>query len=124
MYNGTATLKSGTASLSDGTVTLKSGTDSLKDGTDSLKDGTDQLVDGIDELRDGAEELHDGMKDFKKDGIDEICNLYKDNVPELVHKLQALQKLGKDYESFSGISADADGKVKFLFRSDAIKADE
>ena len=43
-------------------------------------------------FRDGAEELHDGMKDFKKDGIDEICNLYKDNVPELVHKLQALQK--------------------------------
>lgn len=56
------------------------------------------------ELHDGAEELHDGMKEFKEDGIDKLCNLYWDNVPELIHKLQALQKLGQDYESFSGIS--------------------
>lgn len=58
-----------------------------------------------------------------KDGIDKLCSLYEDHVPQLVHKLQALQKLGQEYESFSGIAPDAQGSVKFIFRSDAITKD-
>ena len=74
------------------------------------------------ELQDGAKELSDGMKEFQEDGIKKIVDLYQDNIPTLIDRLKALRDLGQDYGSFSGLPKDADGKVKFLIRTDGITA--
>jgi putative membrane protein len=78
----------------------------------------------VEELRDGAQELADGMAEFQEEGIDKLCDLYWDNIPLLVERLQALQKLGQDYSSYSGLATGTEGSVKFLFRSEAIKNED
>ena len=120
LVSGGKQLQAGTTTLFDGTKTLYEGTSTLRSGADDLADGTDSLVEGIQTLRDGASDLNDGMNEFREDGIEKLVNLYQDNVPELVHRLQALQELGQEYNSFSGIETGTDGEVTFLFRSDSI----
>lgn len=101
---------------------MLSGIASLKDGTGALYDGTVELDDGVQELLEGAEELHDGMENYKKDGIEKLVNLYGDNIPLLIHRLEALQKLGQGNQNYSGIADDAVGDVKFLIRTEGIEA--
>ena len=122
LLQGSTVLKGGTSSLHSGTESMLSGIASLKDGTGALYDGTVELDDGVQELLEGAEELHDGMENYKKDGIEKVVNLYGDNIPLLIHRLEALQKLGQGYQNYSGIADDAVGDVKFLIRTEGIEA--
>ena len=123
LVQGSGALKSGTETLYSGTSSMLSGISELYDGTGTLRDGTVELDDGVEELLDGVEKLHDGMADFKTDGIEKLTNLYRDNIPALIHRLEALQSLGRDYNNYSGIQSDAAGSVKFLIRTEGISAD-
>lgn len=118
LAQGSGTLKSGTDTLKAGTGSLVSGITSLYDGTGALYDGTGELDDGVEKLLDGAEELHDGMEEFREEGIEKLVNLYRDNIPLLIHRLEALQELGQGYNSFAGVPEGTDGSVRFVIRTE------
>lgn len=110
--------------LNNGASDLYDGTKQLKDGADDLDDGAKKLDDGASDLNDGAKELKDGMKKFNDEGIQKIVDLFDGDIKDLADRMKALRSAGKSYDSFSGISDDMKGSVKFIIRSDSIKKDD
>ena len=62
------------------------------------------------------------MEKFKKEGIDKIIDAYDDDIKPLFDRLEQLQKLSEEYDSFSGIADGVEGEVKFIYETAAIEA--
>ncbi len=124
LSNGGVELYDGTVDLHDGAIDLDDGAGDLNDGAQDLDDGVEELNDGVDELVDGAEELHDGMIEFNDEGIQKLIDLFGDNVTDMLDRLDAIQKTGSGYQSFSGKRDDMEGSVKFILKTGEIKAED
>lgn len=120
---GASDLSGGAAKLKDGTASLYDGVCSLYDGILTMKDGTPALVDGITKLKDGAMQLSDGLTRFNDEGISKLLDV-ADDAEALIERFKAVVNVSKNYKAFAGISDDADGSVKFIYRTDEIKADK
>ncbi len=135
LYNGANQLKAGAKQVNDGSNQLKDGANQLKGGTAelyagmnelydgilTLKDGAPALIDGVTKLRDGAMQLSDGLKQFNEEGIQKLADAVDGDLGGLITRFKATVDVSKDYKSFSGISDDMDGQVKFIYRTDAIE---
>ena len=119
---GAGELKAGTVDMKAGTSKLYNGASELYDGILTLKNGTPALVDGITQLRDGAMQLSDGLKEFNEEGIQKLVEAVDGDFAGLITRLKATTDVSKNYRSFSGISDDMDGKVKFIYRTDSVEA--
>lgn len=127
--NGVDEAASGAEELSDGIGDLKSGTAELKAGAAklysgvlTLQDGMPALISGVTELRDGAMTLSNGLQQFNEEGIQKIVNLIDEDLDGVVVRLKATIDVSKNYVNFSGIGDGMDGQVKFIYRTDEIKA--
>ena len=123
LKNGTNELKDGTGQLVDGTNTLKDGAGTLKDGVITLKDGVLTLDEGMGTLDEGALALVDGMFEFDEEGISKLTDLFGDDVQDVVDRLQAVSDAGKEYNTFTRLPEDMNGSVKFIIKTDAVKAE-
>lgn len=134
-YLGLITYTSGVSSAAAGANELKTGADALKAGTSELsagaaellqgiqtmKDSAPALVDGISQLRDGSMELSDGLKQFNKEGIQKLIEAVDGDLDGLSNRIRVTADVAKHYTSFSGISEDMDGDVKFIYKTDSIE---
>lgn len=123
LKDGTAKLMTGTKELDDGADTLRDGASRLHDGAKELSDGVQELSDGAKELSDGALELKDGMFRFDEEGISKLTDLFGDNVEEALDRIQAVMDAGKDYTTFTRLPEGTDGSVRFIYKTDEVKAD-
>ena len=123
LTSGIDTLKDGTGQLLKGAGDLYDGTKKLKDGTVSLKDGGNELKKGVSELQTGALKLKDGTVEFNDQGIKKLVELLDEDLPELTGRLEGTLDAAMAYKSFSGISEQMDGSVKFIYKTDAIKSE-
>lgn len=117
---GANDLYAGADQLKDGTAQLRAGAAQLYNGVLQLQDGTPALVSGVTQLKDGAMQLSEGLQQFNRDGIQKLVNLLQNDVGDLSARVQATIDVSKDYRSFAGISDDAEGQVKFIYRTDEI----
>lgn len=117
---GANALYVGADQLKDGTAQLRAGAAQLYNGVLQLQDGTPALVNGVTQLKDGAMQLSEGLQQFNRDGIQKLVNLLQNDVGDLSARVQATIDVSKDYRSFAGISDDAEGQVKFIYRTDEI----
>lgn len=117
---GANDLYAGAGQLKDGTAQLRAGAAQLYNGVLQLQDGTPALVSGVTQLKDGAMQLSEGLQQFNRDGIQKLVNLLQNDVGDLSARVQATIDVSKDYRSFAGISDDAEGQVKFIYRTDEI----
>ena len=117
---GSDELYAGAGDLKDGTAELRAGAAKLYAGVLQLKDGTPALVSGVTQLKDGAMQLSEGLQQLNKEGIQKLTKLLQDDLGDLTARVQATIDVSKDYRSFSGISGDASGQVKFIYRTDEI----
>lgn len=117
---GANALYAGADQLKDGTAQLRTGAAQLYNGVLQLQDGTPALVSGVTQLKDGAMQLSEGLQQFNRDGIQKLVNLLQNDVGDLSARVQATIDVSKDYRSFAGISDDAEGQVKFIYRTDEI----
>ena len=69
------------------------------------------------QLKDGAIKLND-------EGISKITDIFGNDAKEAVDTIEDTLNAGKEYKSFSGISDDMSGEVKFIFKTEEIKADD
>ena len=134
-YLGLITYTSGVSSAAAGANELKTGADALKAGTSELsagaaellqgiqtmKDSAPALVDGITQLRDGSMELSDGLKQFNEEGIQKLIEAVDGDLEGLSDRIRVIADVAKNYTSFSGISEDMDGDVKFIYKTDSIE---
>lgn len=117
---GANALCAGADQLKDGTAQLRAGAAQLYNGVLQLQDGTPALVSGVTQLKDGAMQLSEGLQQFNRDGIQKLVHLLQNDVGDLSARVQATIDVSKDYRSFAGISDDAEGQVKFIYRTDEI----
>ena len=118
---GAGKLNLGATSLKSGADELYKGTCELYDGILQLKDGAPALVSGVTQLRDGSMKLSDGLKEFNEKGVQKIVDAIDGDLGGLVTRFKATADVAKNYKSFSGIADNTDGKVKFIYRTDAIE---
>ena len=137
-YQGLQSYTAGVAQAKDGAGELNVGVDALKNGADNLSAGAGQLydgiltmkgnapalIDGVTQLRDGAMELSHGLKEFNEQGVQKLVDAFDGNLAGLMDRVDALRNVSERYSSFSGISSDMDGQVKFIWRTDAVELKE
>ena len=128
IYSGTIQLGSGASALSDGadqlkdgTAQLSSGTTELKEGILTLKNGVPALVEGVSQLKDGSMQLSDGLKEFNEKGVKKITELFDGKLSKLAPRLKAMIDVSKHYKSYSGLTDEMDGEVKFIYKTEEIK---
>ncbi len=124
MNDSMPTLTNGIGQLTRGAATLVSNNGALRDGAFQLSGATSKVEDGVHKLSDGSKELKEGMIQFDKDGIQKLTEAYDGDVKELLSKLQAVAKAGEEYQTFTKKAEETKGSVKFIFRTDAVKAEE
>lgn len=122
--DGADKLKAGTNSLKNGTSQLSSGINELYNGILTMKNGAPALVDGITKLHDGSMQLSDGLKEFNERGIRKFVDAIDGDIGDVIARIRATVDVSKNYTSFSGISDEMDGQVRFIYRTDSVKADE
>ncbi|MCR4901739.1 MAG: hypothetical protein K6A23_02690 [Butyrivibrio sp.] len=120
LYDGTSTLASNNSTLMDGALKLKDGASELYDGTVTLQDGTTELNDVAGKLLDGVQELKDGMVKFDEEGIQKLSSAFDGDIQSFADRLQAIEDASREYTSFSGVSDDTTGSVKFIIKTDGI----
>ncbi len=92
-------------------------------GAYTMQKQAPSLVEGITQLRDGAKQLADGLKEFNEKGIEKLVNAVDGDLSGIVERLTATVAVSRNYKSFSGLSDDMGGQVKFIYRTDAVEAE-
>lgn len=120
--SGADALNAGAGQLKAGSAELNAGASDLYNGILTLKNGTPALTKGVTDLRDGAMSLSDGLKQLNEEGIQKLVDAVDGDLGGLVTRIRATADVSKNYNSFSGISDDMSGQVKFIYRTDSIEA--
>ncbi len=123
MNDSMPALTNGINQLKTGAATLVSNNGALVDGASKLSSATSEVQDGVKKLDDGSKELMDGMVQFDEDGIQKLVDAYDGDVKEMLNRLEAVVNAGKDYQTFTKAADGTKGSVKFIFRTDAVKAE-
>ena len=121
LQDGASQLSSGANQLKDGTAQLSSGASELTQGILTLKNGVPALVEGVSQLKDGSMKLSDGLKEFNEKGVKKITELFDGDLSKLVPRLKAMIDVSKRYKSYSGLTDQMDGEVKFIYKTEEIK---
>lgn len=121
--SGADALNAGAGQLKAGSAELNAGANDLYNGILTLKNGTPSLTKGVTDLRDGAMSLSDGLKQFNEEGIQKLVDAVDGELGSLITRIKATADVSKSYNSFSGISDNMEGQVKFIYRTDSITAE-
>lgn len=118
--------KLGTASpqVKNGIKTVDEGAGEISDGAKTLAKGTGTLDTGIVTLFNGTKTLKNGVVKLNQDGISKITGIFGDDAKEVVNVVEDILNNGKEYKSFTGISENMTGSVKFIFKTEEIKSDK
>ena len=124
LQDGSKTLAEGIGAYTKGVAAAAGGADQLADGTAKLHGAGSLLTDGIDQLVAGATTLSDGMTEFNDRGIRKISDLAGDDLQEVLHRMKAVKKADRRYDSFAGKKEDASGSVRFIIETGAVETEE
>lgn len=116
-------LVSGVSQLASGANTLVANNEKLKNGAGDLADGAGKIADGVKKLDDGAGELYDGMVTFNEEGISKLVEAFDGDAADLLDRIDAVVTAGKEYTTFTGLAKEQVGSVKFIIKTDTIKAE-
>ncbi|HAF27276.1 MAG TPA: hypothetical protein DCG85_08195 [Lachnospiraceae bacterium] len=121
LANGANTLDQGMASALNGATALDQASGQLKSGSSELAKGAGTLADGMGKLDDGAGRLSEGIAQFDEEGIKKITNAVDGDVATEIDRIQKIMSLSQDYKTFTKLAEGETGKVKFIYRTGAIK---
>lgn len=142
MKKGTTTLKNGVKQLVGGASelaekigdaspkiqtgigTIAGATTQVNNGAATLSKGAGTLDSGVAELVSGAVDLNDGALKLNEEGIRKITNIFGKDAKEAAKEIEDMIQDGKDYKSFSGINNEMTGSVRFILKTEEIKAEK
>ena len=122
--DGAGALSAGIGELRSGTGRISEGASQLQEGIRTMQNAAPALTDGISQLKDGAKQLTGGLKEFDAQGIQKLKDAADGDLEGVIGRLKAITEVSERYDSFAGIGDDMEGKVKFIYRTDAITAEE
>ncbi len=119
LRDGAKQLKEGLSEYAGGVDELQKGMLQLYDGANTLALEGQKLVDGAGELLDGVGKLKKGVKELNEEGLKELASNTEDmNI--ILERKDAMARLGKQYETFSGKPEGAAGSVKFVYETESV----
>ena len=128
---GTSELSTKSTALIKGISTLKTGANKLNAGTNALNtsakelySASEQLTEKSGDIADGAKELSEGIKEFNTKAINKLYSTVNGDVHNLTSRIDALEKLSKDYMNFAEMDEKMNGNVKFILITDPLKQSE
>ncbi len=124
MNDSMPALTNGIDQLTNGAAELVSNNGALTEGASKLSGAASLVEEGVEKLDGGSRDLMEGMIQFDEEGIQKLADAYDGDVKELLHKLESVAKAGKEYQTFSKVADGTKGSVKFIFRTEAVKADQ
>lgn len=127
LAQGTKELTNGLGELNAGAGKLHGGIEELSNGAGQLAEGGGKLKEGSHKLTEGSKELNEGMNKFQDEGINKMWDEVKDadmDVSKVIDIKDELVKISKDNQSFSGLSEDMDGSLKFIMKTEGVKGIE
>ncbi|MBR4627482.1 MAG: hypothetical protein IKO47_07275 [Ruminococcus sp.] len=104
--------------LSKGAATVSEGAATLSDGATALYSGVKTYTEAVAKLRSGASDIKNGMAKFNDEGVSRISAAIDEKLPTIIENFKAVHEASKEYKSYSGISDDMDGAVKFVYMFD------
>ncbi len=120
--DGISEAYAGSKELASGLSTLSSGTNDLNAGIQKVNSGTSDLKDGSQQLADGAKTLKDGMVKYNDEAISKLTDSSRiTSLQEASNLLTAMSESEDNYSNYSGISDDAEGSIKFIFKVNGSK---
>lgn len=122
LASGVPDLVSGVNRLAGGAQTLVANNEKLRNGASDLSDGAKKIAEGVDKLDGGADELYNGMVKFNKEGISKLVEACNGDVKDLLDRIDAVVQAGENYTTFTGLAKQQVGSVKFIIKTDAVKA--
>lgn len=69
-------------------------------------------------------ELSDGLLEFNEKGVQKLADAFGGGLDELMDRVDAVKAVSERYNSFSGIGDDMDGQVKFVWRTQSVRAED
>ena len=124
---GANIVKNKLSDMSTGATQLSNGLVKLEGGVSQLVDGSKKLSSGSNDLSNGMNSLVVNLEKFNDEGINKLS----DNVLNMTSGLSEinllkddLEEVSKSYKSYSGISDDAKGSVKFILKTEEIKIEK
>lgn len=124
MSDSMPALTDGINQLTNGAAALVANNGALTEGASKLSGAAEQIGDGVSKLAQGSDKLMDGMVKFDKEGIQKLMDAYDGDVKTMLNKLEAVINAGKEYQTFTKAAKGTKGSVKFIFRTEAVKAEE
>lgn len=114
LYNGTKQVSVGTKALRSGSLDMKTGLNTINGATTQLRDADNVLTDGAITIADGATTLSDGISEFNRTGINKICDYVNNDIKDITNRLEKLQQLSEEYNSFTMKDEEVKGNVEFI----------
>ena len=111
-------------SFYQGLLAYTAGVAQARDGAAQLQSSLPALTDGVTRLRDGSMELSDGLRQFREEGIQKLADALGGDLGQLSSRLKAIREAAQNYRSFSGDVEDMPSQVRFIYRMEAIEAQE
>ena len=128
LVEGTSELSTKSETLIEGINILKIGANKLNTGTKELNTSTKelylastQLTEKSDDIAEGAKKLSEGIKEFNTKAINKLYTTVNGDVHNLTSRIEALEKLSREYMNFAEIDEDMNGNVKFILITDPLK---
>lgn len=118
---GAEQLNAGAEMLNGGAKELSDGMTKLNTGIKTLRDNVPALIDGVTQLRGGAKELNAGIIKLNEEGISKLVNAIDGDIEGVLNRLDLTSEVSENYRTFSGISDETSGQVKFIYRTEAIE---
>ncbi|NBI07758.1 hypothetical protein [Senegalia massiliensis] len=124
LATSTKTLSTALGSLKGGTQELVNGSEKLSNGGSLLIENSGKLISGSEELVKNSNKFKDSMNEFNEEGIDKISSKIKPltlDIEKTLDNKDKLIKLSKENTSFSGISNNMEGELKFILKTPELK---
>lgn len=120
---GVIKLNEGASKLQEGAGKLTGNSGTLVDGSAKIVDAGKQLADGVNTLDEGANKLNEGMIEFNEEGIRKLTDAFDGDISSLLDRVNAVMDAGKDYNNFSGVADGKSSSVKFIIKTEGVKAE-
>ena len=117
---GADQLYAGVSKLKAGSAALKTGASQLKEGLETLESSLPAMKDGVQALKNGEKTLYDGMETFRKEAVDRLVKLAKEDLSVLTERLRASAELAREYNTYFGLADGMTGSVKYIIRTEEI----
>lgn len=106
--------------LEEGASKLSNGTNALKEGVSLLNSKMNELANGTSVLANGMTTLDSGIVTFNKEGIQTLTRI-SSKISGLSSKMEALMKLGDNYQTVSLSQKGVEENTKFILVVDGVK---